>query len=547
MRRAQQIQPRPHPTGMNQPIRRHLAGADLPSKAWRLLALALLALTGACGSPRASQTHPSPAASSAPAAQAAPAARTCTPSGPASASWLPADQQPAGRAGIVSAAVSGDTLTLTFAHGTPAFRTQPQSGATFSAGASGQPVKLAGSAGVHIALTGFRGDAANNAGPRSFTSGGELLREVREIADFEGTVEWAAGLATPGCASVEASGSILTFRFIPQPAPLLAVFEGAGPNVQASGVSLVTMDGRTVARATFAPRGAPYLGNVADMLQQPAQAGASGVYAMDGNGVVHLLRPSGAWETVATFPMTTDQHEAWFAVSPDGGRLLAGVLSAPKPGPPTGNGAPRPVLGTWRFDLEAATAGGQARVLRHQESDVWPNTPGSGVQTIFPVGWTEAGPVAMVGAPLFTQNVWPGGPLFTIDDGGRQTGRVGGDCTAASVLPSGLVPCTTTALKVTVRDASGNVRWQPALEGFSALALRLAPSGDAITNGAHVATASGSVALPSGFVAQGWLDSSTMVGRSQDGTLALVRLEAPGTAHSLGVQGDFAGVVQANG
>ena len=42
-------------------------------------------------------------------------------------------------------------------------------------------------------------------------------------------------------------------------------------------------------------------------------------------------------------------------------------------------------------------------------------------QTTFPVGWTQAGPVAMVGASLATQNSWGGGPLYAINGAGRET------------------------------------------------------------------------------------------------------------------------------
>jgi len=44
--------------------------------------------------------------------------------------------------------------------------------------------------------------------------GGSLVEEIRRIGDFEGVVTWAVGLRAPGCASVTASGSTLTFRFI---------------------------------------------------------------------------------------------------------------------------------------------------------------------------------------------------------------------------------------------------------------------------------------------------------------------------------------------
>jgi hypothetical protein len=523
------------------------------------LVATLVLLVGGCGTPPATRAArpPSPgpsasasAAASADSAAAAPARgqRRCTASGDASPSWVPSDRQPTDTPAIVSASVSGDTFTVTFAHGTPAFRSQPQSSAQFTGAASGVPITLAATAGVAIRLTGFRGDTVNNRGPQRLTANSTLLREVRQIGDFEGTVSWGAGLAAPGCASVERTGSTLTFRFIPLPAssPLVAVLEGGTGGFGASAVDLVTLDGRTVARAAYIPRRRPYVGNAGAMLQPDAQVGSAGVYVMDGNGAVHLLRPSGVWSTVATFAMTPDQHEAWFAVSPAGDQLLAGVLSLPAKGPADGTPWP-PLVGTSRFDLESATAGGPTRVLAHSESATWPNQPGSGVQTIFPVGWTAAGPVALVGAPVATQNVWAGGALFTIE-GGRPAGQVAGDCSAAWVLESGLAPCTTMQLDVTVRDAAGNVRWRPGLDGFNALGLRLAPTGDAITNGRVVAIrGGGTTELPAGFVGQAWLDAATVAGRAANGDAAYVRLDSLGTVHDLGVRGDAVGAVPAAG
>jgi hypothetical protein len=226
-----------HPTSMNESIRRRC-----PGPGWRLAVVVAAAAASAlaCSSSAAAPARPAagaglPSASAnvpdsptavptpvPPAAQVpaetpadpAAAALVCTASGAASASRPPADELPAGTPGIVSASTDGDSLTLTFARGTPAFRVRPQSGTRFTADPSGAPVVLSGTDGVLITLTGFRGDTTNNAGPRSLGSAGPLLREVREIGDFEGTVTWAAGLSAPGCASVVASGSRLVFRFV---------------------------------------------------------------------------------------------------------------------------------------------------------------------------------------------------------------------------------------------------------------------------------------------------------------------------------------------
>jgi hypothetical protein len=165
-----------------------------------------LAILSACGSSAhtAAQTSPSLAT------------LTCTSSGQASQSW-PAPWTRSGSAPpIVLATVAQDTFKLTFDSGTPDFELTPQSSAHFNADSGlGQPIDLAGSAGVRIVLRGFRGDMDNYAGPASFTSQGPLLVQVKSLGGWEGQASWAAGLSRPGCASVTSTGSTLVFHFIP--------------------------------------------------------------------------------------------------------------------------------------------------------------------------------------------------------------------------------------------------------------------------------------------------------------------------------------------
>src|SRR5205807_8412918 len=169
---------------------------------------------------------------------------------------------------------------------------------------------------------------------------------------------------------------------------------------------------------------------------------------------------------------------------------------------------PATLSGTWKFELDSAPAGGATSVLQRQASA---DLPGSSPATwpIFPTGWTKDGPVAMVGAPIATQNVWPGGPMFVINSGGQPSTRVGGgDCMAARILASGLVPCVVgpNAI-VSVRDSGGQVVWQPSGQGFNALQLSLAPGASAVTDGHYVATRSQTFVGPSGCQAQGWPDA----------------------------------------
>jgi hypothetical protein len=116
------------------------------------------------------------------------------------------------------ATAAQDTFKLTFDSGTPAFELTPQTSARFSADTGlGQPIDLAGSSGVRIVLRGFRGDMDNYMGPASLPSQGPLLLQVKSLGGYEGQVSWGAGLSRPGCATVTASGSTLTFHFIPLP------------------------------------------------------------------------------------------------------------------------------------------------------------------------------------------------------------------------------------------------------------------------------------------------------------------------------------------
>lgn len=179
-----------------------------------LLALAALSsLLAACqvgGTSSTSSASPSPQLSPSPSPVA------CTTGGAASADWASAHSSTSTAGAIVSAGVSGDTLTLTFDQGTPSFEVTTQSTANFTAtDGRGGPVNLAGNAGVLIILRGFRGDIQNYTGQKDFLTQGKVLVEAREIGEYEGVMGWAAGLSAPGCAGVTIGSSTLTFHFRP--------------------------------------------------------------------------------------------------------------------------------------------------------------------------------------------------------------------------------------------------------------------------------------------------------------------------------------------
>jgi hypothetical protein len=100
-------------------------------------------------------------------------------------------------------------------------------------------------------------------------------------------------------------------------------------------------------------------------------------------------------------------------------------------------------------------------------------------------------------------------------------------------------------MTVTVRDMAGGVVWSPTLHGRSV--MQLSPNGRGISDGRSVETNAGAVQMLQGFVVQGWLDDSTVVGRVADttsnspGRLAWIRLSDPLNIHDLGVNADFIG------
>ncbi|HXC79144.1 MAG TPA: hypothetical protein VNU19_19095 [Candidatus Acidoferrum sp.] len=353
--------------------------------------------------------------------------------------------------------------------------------------------------------------------------------------------------ATPPSPSPTPSAAASPIHVTPPAAGLLfAVTEGGYPppiNVSQPGtVAIVGLNGYAKAKVKFQPRTVPGIPDSATPQQGVAQVVGSGVYYIDGAGTVRLLRVGSQPQVVARFPLQPAQEDAWFAVSPDGSRILAGILTFPAVGP-TPSGSPWPELvGPSKFDLETAPAGGQSKTLVHLEVPQCCNLP----TPIFPVGWITAGPVAMVPQYVVTQNDWPGGPLYQIDDAGKKTTQLGGsDCDSASITSSGLIPCISGTGVVSVRHTTGKLLWATDASGFDALSLYLSPDGGAISDGNEVETrAGGLVPVPSGFQIEGWLDGNTVIGRpGGDGDLSWISLGDPTKVHDLGFKGDFVATV----
>jgi hypothetical protein len=338
----------------------------------------------------------------------------------------------------------------------------------------------------------------------------------------------------------------------PSPTPrevLFAVVEGRSGQSQPGTVAIVGLDGRVRESATFQLRAVgPVMPDAYTPVQKVAQVAGSAVYYIDAGGTVRVLRPGSQPQVVARFPLQPAQEDAWFAVSPDGSRVMTGILTFPALGPVIQGTSWNTLVGPTKFDLQSAPAGGQTTTLVHWEtSDQWLQRAGAPM-TIWPVGWIQEGPVGMVPKIVTSQNMWPGGHLYLIDDSGKQGRLLGGsDCNSAAITSHGFIACTTDASDlITVRDQAGSVVWSTHLQGFTAWSNLVSSDGQAVLNDSQVETRGGMVQLPDGFRAQGWLDSTTVVGRVEPnngdpGDLLWINVNQPSVVHDLGVKADFVG------
>lgn len=350
-------------------------------------------------------------------------------------------------------------------------------------------------------------------------------------------------LVLGACGSTSTTKSSSTTKSTPTEVQFVVIENGSLS--QPGTVAIVGLDGNARATVDFQPRVLPVIPDAYTPLQGVVHVVGSGAYYIDGTGTVRVLRVGSQPQIVARFPLQPAQENVWFAVSPDGSRVSAGILSFPALGPIIAGTSWNTLIGPTKFDLETAPTGGQSTTVVHWESPIRFPQGSSGPTAIFPVGWTSAGSIAMLPEDLISQNAWPGGPLYVIDDSGNRTKQLGGsDCYSASMTPRGLIPCIS-GQSVSVRDQGGTVIWTTHVDSFSALSLYLAPDGEAISDGIHVEThLGGMVAMPKGFLVEGWLDKDTVVGRlviddANEGNLAWVSLGDPTRVHDLGFKGDF--------
>ena len=99
-----------------------------------------------------------------------------------------------------------DRFVIQFDGPVPAYSLTPQASAAFMQDASGQTLQLQGSSGIKVVVRGASGTDLSGrqtfAGSQDLKPGDPVIKEARQVGDFERTFTWGLGVTNPGCAKV---------------------------------------------------------------------------------------------------------------------------------------------------------------------------------------------------------------------------------------------------------------------------------------------------------------------------------------------------------
>jgi hypothetical protein len=152
-------------------------------------------VVGSSPTPSAPLESPSPSASPTPDTNLPPF--VCASSAPINSAQAPA-------VAFIDALRTGthpgyDRLTVEFNNGQPAsIELRPQTGASFTQGASGQTITLAGKNGILVLIHGADLHTSYS-GSTDLKTGYATLVEVRQVEDFEGVVQLGLGVSNATC------------------------------------------------------------------------------------------------------------------------------------------------------------------------------------------------------------------------------------------------------------------------------------------------------------------------------------------------------------
>lgn len=298
--------------------------------------------------------------------------------------------------------------------------------------------------------------------------------------------------------------------------------------------------------------------NAANLLgfKPPVALAAGAAFWADAAGVIHRLDRDGKVTEVTRFPIG-DQQQLTFAVSPDGRRLMASVLTVPPFKQNPSYPWERDPGAKWTMQTLAANTGSAAREVARVDFTDWP-TP-----TVV-AGWDSDGPLATLNTSLAAQNPpvsvrYTGAPLIHLASDGSHRGTVGGaDCFPLDSLPDGTTLCATKngfSAPYTVRSRDGQTLWRlnVAANTYPSNPV-LSPDGKRVVDlgQGQVLAQDGSVKTVSGWRQNawqqvGWVDGQTVVLGVSTGALAHMLLIGVDDANAkpvdLGFTGYFAGVL----
>ncbi len=335
--------------------------------------------------------------------------------------------------------------------------------------------------------------------------------------------------------------------------PLFAALEAKGtPLNQWNTVVIAGLDGYARAKATFTPMPTPYVGCAGPVIPSSAHVAAGKVYFADGTGVIRSLSITGQLTQVATFPLTSSQQMLSFAVSPDGGRLLATIFTIP-PKAATGDacsGAPAFAPGDFTLAMYYAEPGRSPRPLWNVS---WPQGSTS-TQVTALIGWDNVGPLATYPTSWATQGGGPihywGTPVRLDYVTGKMLGPIADPnaCGVWDIASSGDFVCVPLGTgDLSVRRPDGSEIWRVAGQPNSGYELAfLSPDEQhlvALGSGTEV-LGRGGTKLPDAFQHVGWLDSGTVIGGGFNTNLDYVSLSSPGNVVDIGFKGLFVGTVR---
>jgi hypothetical protein len=150
-----------------------------------------------------------------------------------------------------------DRLVIGFptANAMPQYQLNRQTTAHFVRDASGQPVTLQGSAGIHLVL---RNTDIVSGAPSDLKPNVPEIHEVAQIGNFERVVSYGVGLATPACVRVlELSGPTRLVIDVQTPADAAATTTAPSPPAPSATTGASAATSQPAAAADLAATGLP--------------------------------------------------------------------------------------------------------------------------------------------------------------------------------------------------------------------------------------------------------------------------------------------------